>query len=145
LLYAKIAFLKNDILKAKEFVEKAIALNKNRILNRIFSLHITEWELSNEENLEEKEVKGKTFISSIKAIHSEFSEFGEISVRSRLTLEILSLSNYIFSEDYDVLEDKLSLVFELIFQCVFNKQIDFFFCNLLHRKQPQYALKRTLQ
>lgn len=124
-LYAGFYNKAGDIVRADSFIEKAIHLNPDRFTNYEVKLSfIAERILKNIESSENYKNDINVFLEEIESINMKFSELGGIRSRLKASILIIELNAYRILEERIKVEQIVKKIFELIFDCYFDKHTE---------------------
>lgn len=146
-LYAVVLHDAGELERASSFIERAIALNPNRIHNYDVKLTISEnilfSESSKEDNFQECL---EQYISEIDSLEDRAREFGGLTPRIQSILNLRKLKSLLYLESPSGVETLAKDSFELLVQCHFDQMIDSLFVVLLmYTEIPQTSLDILLQ
>lgn len=126
-LYALFFEYGNDQITADSFIEKAIYANPER-----FSNHLTKLDILGQRFLAKRDLNQKQQAQElIEEITKVENKFGDISIRSKVILNIKKLNVLSVLEKFPEITKVSKETFELLINCYFDNQIDQFISIIL--------------
>lgn len=120
-LYAGFYNKAGDVVQADSFIENAIQLNPDRLINYEVRLSfIAERIFKDIDRNENYKSDISSILEEIASINNKFSELGGIRSRSKASLLIIELNAYRILEERIKVEQIVKKIFELIFDCYFD-------------------------
>ena len=124
-LYAGFYNKVGDLGRANSFIEKAIHLNPDRVTNYEVKLSFSAERIfpdidSNENFKSDINI----FLEDIESVKKKFSELGGIRSRSKASFLIMELNAYRVMQERIKVEQIVKKIFELIFDCYFDKHTE---------------------
>lgn len=143
-IYAAIENANKEFVKARIHIEQAIRYNPNSIINRITKL-VIEWNeyRYNRATEEYEEAQLDYYQNSIDETVKEFSEYGELSNRLRLSLLILQMDIDQYKYDQSNLAESANICLNLILNCQYDIHIEdylIFFLQRVHLPKDNFLL-----
>lgn len=124
-LYAGFYNKAGDIVKADSFIEKALHLNPDRLINYEVRLSfIAERIFKDVDGNENYKSDINNILEEIELINNKFSELGGIRSRLKASLLIMELNAYRILEERIKVEQIVKKIFELVFDCYFDQHTE---------------------
>lgn len=130
-LYALFLQRAGEQTRAESFIERAIYLNPDKIINYYAKLDFLEDRILHQTDDKEKfQMDVENLLSEIDAVQQKASEWG-VSPRNQAILNFRKINVYYVQENLPEIEKLAAETFELLIQCHFDRLIDKLFSELL--------------
>jgi len=123
-IYALFIEMSGDRVRAKSFLERAISLNPEKFTNYNARLDFLMQELFLEDSENKVQDDGPGFLDEIQTAQQKFAEWGGLSARNQVYLNIKKLHVYMAQNSRQLLGETAKETLALFMSCYFDHAID---------------------